>query len=59
MIFVLLDFDVFAFDNLPMVVVSDYEPLSDDVFDSVFEDKRNPNIFCILIRNLDIKHIVR
>jgi len=54
-IFVYLDFDVFAFDHLLAVVVCNYEPLSDDVFESIFEDKRIPNIFCVLIRSIDIE----
>ena len=58
-IFVYLEFDVFAFDHLPSVVVCNYETLSDDVFDSIFEDKRIPNIFCILIRSIDIEQIVK
>ena len=57
-IFVYLKFDGFAFDHPSAVVVSYYKPLSNDVFDNVFEDKRIPNIFCILIRSIDIEHIV-
>ena len=52
-IFVYLDFDVFVFDHLPAVVVCNYKPLSDDVFGNIFEDKRIPNIFCILIRSIN------
>jgi len=58
-VFMYLDFDVFVFDHLPTVVVSDHEPLSDDVFGSVFEVKGIPNIFCFLVRAIDIEHIIR
>ena len=47
MVFVYLDFDVFVFDHLLVIVVFDHEPLSNDVFSSVFEDKGVPNIFLL------------
>ena len=57
-VFVYLDFDLFVFDHLPAVVVSNHEPLSNNVFDNVFKDKGIPNIFCFLVRATDVEQIV-
>jgi len=58
-VFVYLNFYVFVFDHLPTIIVFNHESLSNDVFDSVFEDKGIPNIFCFLVRAIDIEQIVR
>jgi len=59
LLFVYLNFYVFAFNHLPIIVVSDHEPLSNDVFNNVFKDNRISNIFCFLVRAISIGQITR
>jgi len=58
-IFIDLNLDIFVLYHLPTIVVFDKESLSDDIFDSVFEDKRIPYFLCFLVGAIHIEQIVR
>ena len=59
MLFIYLNFDVLVFSHLPTIVVFDHKPLSNEVFNNVFEGKGIPNIFCFLVRAINIEQIFR
>jgi len=58
-VFVDLNLDVLIFDHLPTVVVPDNEPLSNGIFDNIFENKIISNIFYFFVEAIYIEHIVR
>jgi len=58
-IFIDLNFNILDLYHLPTIVFSDNESLSDDIFDSVFEDKIIPDFLCFLVGAIHIEQIVR
>jgi len=58
-VFVDLNLDVLDFDHLLIIVVSDNEHLSYDIFNSIFKNKGIPNIFFFLVGAIHIKQIVK
>jgi len=59
MIFIDLNLDMFVVYHLPAIVISDNEYLSDDIFDSVFEDKIILNFLCFLVGAIHMEQVVR